>query len=293
VAILRLFQENGCRTNRKKARLKYLLEDWGLEKFATELLAIGPASLKRGGWDGLVSGNAVDRGAHVGLHPQKGSDLFYGGVAVPVGLLSSEQLKGLAHLARDLGDGELRLTVWQNLILSGIEGHLREAFLAGVGALGLGAHPGLGGSGVVACTGNTGCKFAASDTKGHALGLIQMMGSRVWRHPFNVHFTGCSHSCAQHLIGDIGLIATKVGDAGIEGYHMVVGGGSERDRAVAKPFAPNVVADAVAPLVMKILDCYAADTGEAVSLTQYLRETDLNKLAERVGVGAALSESKT
>ena len=141
------------------------------------------------------------------------------------------QMRGLADIAQAYGDGDIRLTVWQNLILSGVP----EA-RAGRGkprsAIGLASRASHVRAGLVACTGNTGCKFAASNTKGTALAIAERVEASglALDAPVNIHLTGCHHSCAQHYIGDIGLIATRVAVAPdsedtVEGFHVHVGGG--------------------------------------------------------------------
>src|SRR5262249_50899847 len=150
------------------------------------------------------------------------------GVVLPVGRLTPDQMRGLARIAHDFGDGDIRLTVWQNLLISGIADEHLPSVEAAIDALGLSTRASSIRAGLVACTGNVGCKFAASDTKRHAEEIARWCETRVdLDGPVNIHLTGCHHSCAQHYIGDIGLLACKVetseeGDA-VEGYHVLVG----------------------------------------------------------------------
>ena len=129
---------------------------------------------------------------------------------MPAGRLQAAQLRGLADIAERFGSGTLRLTVWQNLLLSDIrEAHL-PATLAAIEELGLGTSASAIRAGMVACTGNVGCKFALSDTKRHALELADYLDRRlVLDQPLNIHLTGCPNSCAQYYVGDIGLLATR------------------------------------------------------------------------------------
>src|SRR4029079_865367 len=140
------------------------------------------------------------------------------------------QMRGLADIARQMGDGDIRFTVWQNLLISGVPDQTVATAEAAIAALGLSTRTNSIRAGLVACTGNVGCKFAASDTKRHAEEIARWCEERVSLDgPVNIHLTGCHHSCAQHYIGDIGLLACKVqtsedGDA-VEGYYILVGGG--------------------------------------------------------------------
>src|SRR5262249_32141581 len=117
--------------------------------------------------------------------------------------------------------------------------------------------------GLVACTGNVGCKFAASDTKRHAEEIARWCESRVaLDNPVNIHLTGCHHSCAQHYIGDIGLLACKVqisedGDAG-EGYHIHVGCGSGPDARIAPKIYRDAKAEDAPKPVERMLKAYLA-----------------------------------
>jgi ferredoxin-nitrite reductase len=173
----------------------------------------------------------MDRFAHVGVHAQVQPGLNWIGVILPVGKMTTDQMRALAKIAAECGDGAIRLTVWQNFLFSGVPDAKVAEVENRVAALGLTTSASSIRAGLVACTGNRGCKFAASDTKGHALMIADYIEANVRELdvPVNVHLTGCHHSCAQHYIGDIGLIGAKVvvseeGDT-VEGYDIVVGGG--------------------------------------------------------------------
>ena len=114
-------------------------------------------------------------------------------------------------------------------------------------------------AGIVACTGNSGCKFAASDTKTHALAIAEHLDRTVTIDtPLNVHITGCPNSCAQHYIGDIGLLGAKVpdGEAQIEGYHVYVGGGFADQQALGREVLRDVPAAEVPHVIERLLRAY-------------------------------------
>ena len=119
-AIVRLFIDTGDRTNRLKARLKYVLDGMGVDKFMEAVEERLGRKLTRAPKEAIATRPAFDRMAHIGVHPQKQAGLNWIGVALPVGKLGCEQMRGLAKIAQDLGDGEIRLTVWQNLLISGV-----------------------------------------------------------------------------------------------------------------------------------------------------------------------------
>ena len=119
-AVVRVFIDHGDRTNRLKARLKYVLDHLGIEKFLALVEEKLGSKLTRIQAEALAPRPPFDRAAHVGVRPQKQAGLNWIGVALPVGRLTAAQMRGLADVARDFGDGEIRLTVWQNLLISGV-----------------------------------------------------------------------------------------------------------------------------------------------------------------------------
>ena len=262
-AIVRVFIDHGDRTDRTKARLKYVIDRLGLDK------VLGLVEEKLGRKLDRVVGNAFaprprfDRAAHIGVHAQKQPDRNWIGVVLPVGKMTTGQIRGLAQIARDLGDGDIRLTVWQNLIISGVRSESVKATQARIEALGLSTSTNSIRAGLVACTGNVGCKFAGSDTKRHAEEIARWCESRVALDgPVNIHLTGCHHSCAQHYIGDIGLLACKVqtsedGDT-VEGYHIHVGGGFGPDATIAPEIYHDVKAEDAPKTVERMLKAYLA-----------------------------------
>ncbi len=262
-AVVRLYIEHGDRTDRTKARLKYVLDAMGIEKF------VGLVEDKLGRkFDGATPGAlaprpAFDRTAHIGVHAQKQEGLNWIGIVVPVGRMWVAQMHGLAAIARELGDGDLRLTVWQNLLISGVPTEKLQEAQQRIEALGLAIHTNAIRSGLVACTGNTGCKFAASDTKRHAEEIARWCETRVALDtPVNIHLTGCHHSCAQHFVSEIGLLACKVqaneDDDPREGYHILVGGGFGPNAALGRELYRDVVAEQAPGTIARILKAYLA-----------------------------------
>jgi ferredoxin-nitrite reductase len=174
------------------------------------------------------------------------------------------QMRDLAAIARDLGDGDIRLTVWQNLLISGIPDDKVDEAKRRIESADLDWKSSNVRAGLVACTGNRGCKFAASDTKGHGTAIVDYIEPRLTLdQPVNIHLTGCPNSCAQHYIGDIGLLAAKValgdddddGDQ-VEGYHIHVGGGFGGDAKIARLIYENVTAEDTPQYVERLLAAY-------------------------------------
>jgi ferredoxin-nitrite reductase len=262
-AVVRVFIDHGDRTNRLKARLKYVLDRFGMEKFLTLVEEKLGRPLTRVQAQALEPRPAFDRAAHIGVHAQKQDGLNWIGVVLPVGKFTAAQMHGLAGIARDFGDGELRLTVWQNLLISGVASERIGEAVSGIEALGLSTSTNAIRAGLIACTGNMGCKFAASDTKRHAEEIARWCEARVALDgPINIHLTGCHHSCAQHYVGDIGLLACKVQETEdseqIEGYHVLVGGGFGPDATLAREIYRDVKATDVPATIERLLKAYLA-----------------------------------
>jgi ferredoxin-nitrite reductase len=260
-AVVRVYIEHGDRTNRNKARLKYVLDNFGIEKFLTLTEEKLDRKLARVPPQALAPRPAFDRAAHIGVHPQKQAGLSWIGVVLPVGKLTAAQMRGLAGIARALGDGDIRLTVWQNLLISGVPTSKLKGVVAGIEALGLSVNASSIRAGLVACTGNIGCRFSASDTKRHAEEIARWCEARVKLDgPVNIHLTGCHHSCAQHYIGDIGLLACKVATSEdedpVEGYHILVGGGFGPDAALGREIFRDVKADDAPATIERMLKAY-------------------------------------
>jgi ferredoxin-nitrite reductase len=198
-------------------------------------------------------------------------------------------MRGLAKIARDLGDGDIRLTVWQNLLIPGVRDENVELAIAAIGAIGLAAKASQIRAGLIACTGNAGCKFAASDTKRHAAEIGDWCEPRVEIDtPLNIHLTGCHHSCAQHYISDIGLIAAKIPvgeeDDTVEGYHLFAGGGFGPHADVGHEVYHDLKAEDAPKTVEKLLKAYLSHraSSEETFLT-FARRHDgetLRKLAD-------------
>jgi ferredoxin-nitrite reductase len=276
-AMIRVFSENGDRTDRKKARLKYLVDRWGVERFLAETEKRLAFPLMRYPTECCEPRNPIDRAGHIGVHPQKQAGLHYIGVSVPVGRLPVAQMLALADVADKFGTGELRLTVWQNLLIPNIPENRLEEALADIRAAGLDWTAGTVLRGTVACTGNRGCKYAATDTKAHAVQLADFLDARFKiDQSVNLHVTGCPHSCAQHYIGDIGLLGTKVN--GAEGYQVVVGGGSDQDRELARELIASVPFSELPPILERLFAAYTERRDAQESFLEFSRRHSIEEL---------------
>jgi ferredoxin-nitrite reductase len=284
-ALIRVYIANGNRTDRKRARLKHLLENWALDQYVSEAEKLLGTKLDRSTAD---SDDAMDPiphvpHSHLGAHPQRQSGLHYLGVAASVGQLTPKQLHRIADLANHYGSGEVRLTVWQNLIISNIPTASLDEMKSEARRIGLDWKQSNVASGVIACTGKKYCKFSLTETKGHALALIEHLESHLELDvPVNIHVTGCPHSCAQHYMGDIGLLGTKARNGG-EAYHVCLGGGFGKNQAVGRQVFNAVPFEELKPLLEKILLVYLKDRSAGESFQAFTARHDLEALQVAFG----------
>ncbi len=295
-AMVRVYLANGDRTDRKRARLKHLLEQWSLERFRTETETVlgEPLTSIPPGSEASCSAVPTPAGSmhpHLGVHPQRQAGLHWIGVAVPVGQLTSRQLRRLAELSELYGSGEVRLTVWQSLILPNIPEAYVETVKKALTKTGLDWSSSALRGGFIACTGNRHCKFAASDTKGHALKLMEWLDSRViLDQPVNIHLTGCPNSCAQHYMGDIGLLGakTKRGGASQEAYHVFVGGGFGSRQAIGRAVFQGVILEELGPLLERMLKAYLRHRHPQETFQAFTIRHDLGRLQELFSQDSAI-----
>ena len=242
-AIIRVFVEHGDRTNRNRARLKYLIDSWGIPKFVEEVAKKLAFQLVRFPLERCEPRHPPILHGHVGVFKQAQRGLNYIGAVITVGRVSTRQMRRLADIAQNYGSGEVRLTVWQNLIIPNIPDAFVETVKKNLVRMGFHYETTTVSGGLVACTGNTGCKWSSTNTKDQAVKLARHLEKRVpLDRAINIHLTGCANSCAQHYMGDIGLLGAKVNQGGdtVEGYHVILGGGFGEKQAVGREIFKGV-----------------------------------------------------
>jgi ferredoxin-nitrite reductase len=230
-AVAQVFGELGDRENRWTCRLRYLVQELGPERFRAELQARAAFPLTPAG----ATLTRRYRGDHVGVHPQRQAGLNYVGLSVTVGRMQGESLVEAARLARAYGSGELRLATDQNLIIVGVPSQRLDELLAEPLLAEHSPNPGPFERGVVACTGSEFCRFAIVETKARAAQWARWLdrnlapdgnGGRHGDEIIRMHLSGCSASCAQPQIADIGLRGEVAhsGDAVVEAVDVGLGG---------------------------------------------------------------------
>jgi ferredoxin-nitrite reductase len=283
VAMIRVFIENGDRTDRKKARLKYLIDKWGVEKFLAETQRKLSFALIKFQSEKCVRRHPPVKHGHLGVYRQKQKGKSYIGVAIPVGIMTTKQLRRVADIAANYGSGQVRLTPWQNLLIPDISDVFTETVKRLVERMGFHHEATNIMGGLVACTGNSGCKFAATNTKGQAVALATHLNKRVQLdQPINIHLTGCPNSCAQHYIGDIGLQGVKVNSGGssVEGYNIVFGGGFGANAGIGKEVFKGISFAEIPKLLEHVLKVYLARRNSGESFAGFTRRHEVKQLQE-------------
>ena len=240
LALLRIYRDYGPREVRTRARLKWLLAEWGEERLRAELERELGRALPRAGADERLQ----VAGDHLGIHPQRQVGLNYVGLHVPVGRITADDLLGLADLADTYGRGELRLTVDQNVVIPHVPDSALSALLAEPLLQRLKPNPSNIWRNLVACTGNDYCHFSLIDTKRHAYQLAQELERRGVQVPrgTRIHVSGCIHACGKHHIADIGLQGTNIrlGNRVEEAADVYVGGRLGEQPRLASRVLENV-----------------------------------------------------
>ena len=225
-AVISVFRDYGYRRLRSRARLKFLVADWGKDKFREVL---EKEYLGRQLIDGPSPERASANGDHIGVHEQTDGK-FYVGAAPTVGRISGSQLVALGELVDRYGAAGARLTSYQKLVVIGVDGDLVESLVGELEKIGLQARPSHWRRSTMACTGIEFCKLAIVDTKQRAHDLIDELERRFPEldTSISVNVNGCPNSCARSQVADIGLKGQLVVDEHgqqVEGFQVHLGGG--------------------------------------------------------------------
>ncbi len=206
LAILEVFRDHGPREQRKKARLKVLLGQWGIERFRAAVEVRMGAPLARA----AVSATRQHGGDHIGISPQRQPGRSVVGCLVPVGRVSGDDLIEFGRLAAEYGTAELRLTVQQNVLIPNVVDERLGALLAEPLLETYSPKPSPWIRSMVTCTGNDYCHFSLIDTKAEALRLAGALEERYEiDEPVRIQMSGCPHACGQHRAGEIGLLGDR------------------------------------------------------------------------------------
>jgi sulfite reductase (ferredoxin) len=279
--VVSIFRDHGYRRLRNRARLKFLVADWGVERFREVLekeylgraLTDGPAPPTPDG----------HRRDHVGVHPQK-DGLYWVGVAPVAGRVSGATLAAVAEVAERWGSGRVRLTAQQKLLVLDVPGARTRDAQAALARLGLPAEPSEWRRGVMACTGIEFCKLALVETKARARTIIDEMEQRLpdFDVPFSIHVNGCPNACARTQVADVGLkgmVQTDEDGNLVEIFQVHLGGGLGTSPQLArKTRALKVRADDLPDYVERLAGRYLAQRRDGEPFAEWAHRAEEDDL---------------
>jgi len=279
--VVGLFRDYGYRRLRTRARIKFLVADWGVQKFR-EILE--NEYLHRQLTDGPAPAVPTTPGDHVGVNKQKDGRYFVGLAAV-AGRTSGANLLKLAELAEAHGSSRIRTTPMQKLLVLDVEADRIESLVAGAEEIGLSARPDAWRRSVMACTGIEFCKLAIVETKARAATLVEELETRLGAldSPITIHLNGCPNSCARIQTADIGLKGQLVlgprGDQ-VEGFQVHLGGGLGLDAGFGRKLRGHkVTADELPDYIERVAKAYVADRTDGERFAQWVSRADEAVLA--------------
>ncbi|HUA35546.1 MAG TPA: nitrite/sulfite reductase [Candidatus Binataceae bacterium] len=276
------------RISRVKARLKFMIDDYGVEEFrklVEDRLGAPLESL-----DEMPLPD--DESDHMGIHAQKQAGLFYVGFPVYLGLMSGKQMREVGELAESYG-GDIRLTRRQNFILAGIPEARLEEVIAKVAEIGFPLDVNGLYASSIGCIGDPHCNYAVTPTKTKLASIIERLSTQFGDAvgDLKLNLDGCPHACAQHWTGDIGLQGTTGrGPNGepLEAFDIILRGGLGRDAAIGKPLLRRVPSEQVEDQVARLFAGYLAQRSANETFSRFcVRTPDIDLIAIAQGESAA------
>ncbi len=278
-AVARIFKEQDeLRENRTRARIKYLFmrHGWTAESMLEAIEAKLGHKLDPSPVTEDVIPDDVYRD-HIGVTPQKQPGLSSVGASVLRGRLSGDQLQALADLAQKHGNGNLRATIMQNIVLVNIRNENVTALVADLKAIDIDVEVSPFWRGAIACTGTEFCKLAIAETKGFARWLVSEMEERLpgFDQQIKLHVTGCTNSCGQHWIADVGLEGKKLKQDGkiVDAFYFCVGGAVGKYARPARPLGFRAAAHDVPDALDRLLRGYLSVREPGEDLRTYFART--------------------
>jgi sulfite reductase beta subunit-like hemoprotein len=290
-----IFRDFGYREKRTHARLKYLVADWGPEKFKEKLIEY-LGWTPRPGLPDNSPGNVYRD--HVGIHRQKQRGLNWIGLNVLTGRVQVDQLRQLAATADRYGNGEVRLTHMQNLLLPNIPDENLDLALADLKAAGFSWEGHSFRRGAIACTGNEFCNLAITETKQRMIQIVTHIENRVpMDRNLRINMNGCPNSCAQHHVGDIGLQGCKARipghDEQVEAFDIHLGGALGKNRSFTKAIHRKVPAEQVQYALENLLNSFNSTKQDGEEFNDWVRRHDNETLDGYLGVDTIIGAPDT
>lgn len=293
-AVAEIFRDYGYRERRNHARLKFLVDDWGPERFLDKMI-------EKLGWtpDSAVDSCSPKRvyADHIGIHSQKQHGLHWIGVAILTGRMTAEQMLRTAWIAEKYCDGTLRTTNQQNLLLPNITDDDLSEVKAELESVGLNWDVSKFRRSALSCTGTEFCNLAITETKLRLKEIIGYLEDKVdWDEDIRINLNGCPNACGQHHIGDIGLqgALTVLNGVKCEAYDISLGGRLGSNAKFTRPIRRKVPAENVKYALENLLLAYRRERDEDDTFTDFIDRYSDDELGQFLGsnIGVVLSEER-
>ena len=295
-AVVGIFRDSDeLRVNRTKARMKFLFlnHGWTPASFLAEVERRVGYALDAPASEAPPEGHRRD---HVGVQPQRQPGLSYAGFSVVSGRITPEQLRQVSALADAYGDGTLRLTAMQNILVLNVPDERVPALVADAASVGVPIDGTPFQRGTLSCTGSEYCKLAITETKLFSIRLAHELEDRLpgFTDAIKLHVTGCPNACGQHWIADVGLqgVLLNQGGAQVEGFDFFVGGGLGARSGVARRVGFRAPAEVVPDALESLFGTYASSRAAGESFRAWTsRVGDDQVRASLAGDGTAAAAS--
>ena len=289
-AITEIFRDEGKRTKRTRARIKFLVDEWGVERLRAEV----EARLGRSLPTSVAPADPIDpQRDHLGVHPQVQAGRYYLGATTLRGRFSGQQMIAVADIADRFGSGEVRCTNRQNIVVLGVPDAQVEEAEASLADIGLPTRASAFRRGVISCTGMEFCKLAIVETKERAAELIEHLERRVGdvAGSLRINLNGCPNACAQYQIADIGLQGgiARLPDGGrVQGFIVHIGGRLGSDAGFGRRVSSKALpAEDAKYAVERLVRAYAAERPADGTFAVWASEQSDRRLAALAGVAVA------
>ncbi|WP_134704438.1 nitrite/sulfite reductase [Ammoniphilus sp. YIM 78166] len=282
IGVTTVFRDFGYRQKRNHARMKFLVADWGVEKFREELVKITGEFETKG--EELIQG--WNAGYFYGIHEQKQKGFYYAGLSVPIGRMNAEELAELARLADEFGDGTLGTCNSQNVLIRYIPADKVEDFKQEpIVQKRFKLQPNTFVGYAVSCTGNEYCNLAIVETKERMRSLAEYLDQTVELDTaLRIHMVGCPNSCGQRQIADIGLqgALVKTENGMVDAFDVFVGGTLDIQSRFNKKLKARITVDKLGPFLAQLIGFYKEERNEQESYWEYVERVGLEHIQAQV-----------
>lgn len=272
-AVSVIFRDHGYRLKRNRARFKFLVADWGVERMAMEVQELVPFKLEAHSDFPIPVDQETD---HLGIHAQKQAGLYWVGVNFAGGRVRDRQLEKIADIAEKYcapGQDAVRLTAKQNLLILNVPEANLPALKRDLDEAGLVYESSNFREGLVSCTGIEFCNLAVAETKNRMIALVDQLETQSgwFKEKLRIHFSGCPSSCGQHQIADIGFrgARTKVDGVQVDAYDAFIGGRLGENRRFNELLKGKIIAADVHLFIEKLLRVYEGKKVEGETFPQF------------------------